>query len=415
LAIKFQAQNNSNSPYSRFGIGELQTIQTPRHVAMGGLSLGLIGSQNLSVKNPASYLNLDTLSVTFEVTLQATYSGLSEKQSISDTEIKTVSAITNSASLGQISFAFPITSWIKSCFGLTPTSNVSYNVIQELASESNVGKQFLRHRGHGGLSQAFLGFAVGTSRIAVGANANYQFGAFVYNREQIFEDTVLVFPMPTYHEYSLDATGLFWDLGVQYRQPLTKQYQIGFGFTYSPKYSLKASKNQQIHTNYDLVFESESEKGTLEMPDKYAIGLSFEKLNRWVVGAEYSVVNFKKYRENLGGQSTVEEKLSNAYMLRLGMELKGKRMDNNFMNRLSYRLGYNQGTNYIVYDRKEIKQYGVSFGFGMPISRTQSRLDFAVEIGRKGSVDAGQIQENYGRIVIGISAFDHWFMRGKFD
>ena len=73
FVIELQAQNASNSPYSRFGIGNLQTIQTPRNTAMGGLSVGLTSGLDLSSKNPASYLNLDSSTVVFEVSFQMTY------------------------------------------------------------------------------------------------------------------------------------------------------------------------------------------------------------------------------------------------------------------------------------------------------------------------------------------------------
>ncbi|MCL2682135.1 MAG: hypothetical protein FWE63_01460 [Bacteroidales bacterium] len=414
FAINSQAQNLSNSPYSRIGIGDLQTIQTPRNVAMGGLSVGLTGTSNLSVKNPASYLNLDSLWVTFEVSLQATYSRLHEKQPNSEL----VSANTNSVSLGQISLAFPITPWLKSSFGLTPTSNMSYHVVREIPdmdSIPRIGKYELHHYGEGGFSQVFLGFAVGTSRISVGANANYQFGSFTRTAELAFKDTVLIAPSGTRQNNYIEAGGFSWDLGLQYRHPLPNGYQLGFGFTYTPKSNLNASRNLQKLSiglySVDTISAGDTEKGTLRMPDRYALGLSFEKLNRWVVAVEYSAVNFKNYREF----SQSDANLSKAHTFRAGMELKGRRLDNDFLNRLSYRLGYNYGTNYIIFDDREIKQFGVSFGVGVPIRRSLTRVDFAVEIGRKGRVDAGQIQENYGRIVIGLSAFDRWFIRGKFD
>jgi hypothetical protein len=97
------------------------------------------------------------------------------------------------------------------------------------------------------------------------------------------------------------------------------------------------------------------------------------------------------------------------------MELKGRRLDNNFMNRLSYRFGYHYGKSHVDFHDSELTQFGLSLGFGMPVRRRESRIDFAIEFGRKGNVNSGQIQNNYGRVIIGISAFDRWFMRPKFD
>ncbi|MDR1950712.1 MAG: hypothetical protein LBP96_00600 [Bacteroidales bacterium] len=414
----FQAQNASLSPYSRFGIGDLQAIQTPRNAAMGGLSVGLIGTSSLSTKNPASYMNLGKDTVVFDVSLQGVFSRLQEKQLTSEI----VSARTNSASLGQISLAIPITSWVKTCFGLTPNSNMSYNVSRIFSGNPNIGTYILRNYGHGGTNQVFLGLAVGTDRVAVGANANYQFGSFVRSVQVNFiadndsTPPVLPYPTTTVSDRYLEAAGLFWDLGFQYRQPLSNRYQLGFGFTYTPAYKLNATQSLWDYAMItdlmrDTITHGIPEDGKLKMPSKYAVGLSFEKLNRWVIGAEYSMIDFTKYQEF----SKTDPNLSKAYTFRTGMELKGQRMDNDFFNRLSYRFGCHYGTNYIIFQNSEIKQFGFNFGVGMPIRRTLSRIDFAVEFGRKGSVNAGQIQENYGRVIIGISAFDRWFVRGKFD
>ncbi|MCL2027724.1 MAG: outer membrane protein transport protein, partial [Bacteroidales bacterium] len=325
FAVGSQAQNASNSPYSRFGIGDLQTIQTPRHLGMGGLSVGLAGVSDFSSKNPASYLNLDSLQVAFEVSLQGTYSRLHEQQPNSEM----TSANTNSVSLGQISFAFPITPWLKSSFGLTPKSNMNYNVIREISGDPNLGRQILNHSGQGGLSQVFLGIAGGTSSIAVGVNANYQFGSFVRSAGLLFVDTVLQAPRGTYQDKEVEAAGFAFDLGLQYKQPLLRNYQLGVGFTYSPKYNLNGSRSLLAYAGYgdqgrtlrDTISATGAVEGTLRMPDKYTIGLSFERLNRWVFGAEYAVVNFKNYQEFFQGDTN----LSNAYTFRTGLELKGRR------------------------------------------------------------------------------------------
>jgi hypothetical protein len=416
----FQAQSLISSPYSGLGVGTLQDIQAPRNTAMGGLSVGLTGVSDISSKNPASYMNLDSiLNVNFQVSMFLVNSTLREK-----TDGKTQRAKTNTASLGQVSLAFPITNWLKSSFGLTPNSNMSYEVTREYIKDTfNIGKEKLRNYGHGGLNQVFVGFATGTNRISVGVNVNYQIGSFARNIDLSFlDDTLVQLPRTTERHRYLEASGFFFDFGIQYTQPISNQYQFGLGLSYTPKYTLNAMRNSIDATTTRDLYNSPvditrlgiSEKGTLQMPDKYAFGLSLSKQNRWVFGAEYSVVNFKNYRE-FKHQDT---NLSNAQTFRAGLELMGRRMDNNFFNRLSYRLGYHYGTDYVAFQNSQLKQYGVSFGFGIPTRAPQGRfamLDFTIEIGQKGNMNNGQIQENYGRFTIGISAFDRWFTRGRFD
>jgi len=426
LVNVFQAQNHAISPYSRFGVGDLQPIQTPRNVAMGGLSVGLTSPLSITSRNPATFRNLDSLMVNFEVTLHGIHSRLQENQQINGRDT-TLSARSNRASLGQISFAFPITNWLGAGFGLTPATNMNYNVSREFGQNDTIlGGGMLRHQGHGGLNQVFFGVGVGTDRISVGANFNYQFGLFTRNTFMtlfsylILGDTAFgVLTTTTENLTDVSVGGFFVDFGLQFRQPLNDRFQLGAGLTYRPRYSLNATREALLRSNAGVVIDlidSVSDDGVIRMPDMLTVGLSIERLGRWIAAAEYSFVDFSSYREF--GRS--DPNLSASHTFRAGMEFIGQPLHSNFMNRLSYRFGVHHGTSYVAFHNNAIIQQGITLGFGMPLARRGfgagfARLDFAIEFGRKGSLNDGQIQENYGRIVIGLSAFERWFVRGRFD
>jgi len=430
LAGSLQAQNHAISPYSRFGVGDFQPIQTPRNVAMGGVSVGLTSPLSITSRNPATLRNLDSLMVNFEVTLHSVMSRLQENVSINGTDT-TLSARSNRSSLGQISFAFPITNWLGAGFGLTPATNMNYNVIREFGqSDTILGRGILNHQGSGGLNQVFFGVGVGTDWISVGANFNYQFGTFNRNSFMslfnylILGDTVQVPILTTTTENltEVGVGGFFVDLGLQFRQPLGDRFALGLGVTYRPRSNLNATRYFVLRSNpggdpnlIDII-ASDTLDGTIRMPDMFTAGLSIERLGRWVIVGEYSFTDFGNYREfgrpdpNLGVSQT----------FRVGMEFMGQPLHNNFMNRLSYRFGAHHGTSYVAFHNNAITQQGVSVGFGMPLARRGfgggfARLDVAVEFGRKGNLNDGQIQENYARIVVGLSAFERWFVRGRFD
>src|SRR5437870_3186044 len=61
---KASGQANINSPYSRYGIGDLQFSGFSRNLGMGGLGIGVATPYNLNVTNPASYAALSL--TTFE-------------------------------------------------------------------------------------------------------------------------------------------------------------------------------------------------------------------------------------------------------------------------------------------------------------------------------------------------------------
>ena len=55
LSLSIQAQNESNSPYSRFGIGELHNFSTATQSAMGGVGIADNDPYSININNPASY------------------------------------------------------------------------------------------------------------------------------------------------------------------------------------------------------------------------------------------------------------------------------------------------------------------------------------------------------------------------
>ena len=65
------SQNNTNSPYTRFGFGELSDANSGEQRAMGGVSIGARSNQNINVVNPASYSSVDTMTFMFDVGVSA--------------------------------------------------------------------------------------------------------------------------------------------------------------------------------------------------------------------------------------------------------------------------------------------------------------------------------------------------------
>ena len=54
LVIQLEAQISTNSPYSRFGLGELQQEILPFFSALGGASIALSIPKDVNPNNPAT-------------------------------------------------------------------------------------------------------------------------------------------------------------------------------------------------------------------------------------------------------------------------------------------------------------------------------------------------------------------------
>ena len=61
-----QFNNNTSSPYSRYGLGELHPYSFGRSTAMGGASIASRNNQQINLANPASYDAIDSLGFMFE-------------------------------------------------------------------------------------------------------------------------------------------------------------------------------------------------------------------------------------------------------------------------------------------------------------------------------------------------------------
>ena len=59
------AQNGVNSPYTRYGFGQLSDQSTTANRGMGGISYGL-RNKLINVGNPASYSAIDSITFLFD-------------------------------------------------------------------------------------------------------------------------------------------------------------------------------------------------------------------------------------------------------------------------------------------------------------------------------------------------------------
>jgi len=68
----YAQNNNTTSPYSRYGLGDLDHYSFGRSAAMGGASLGSRHSLQINSANPASYTANDSLSFLFDFGIDGT-------------------------------------------------------------------------------------------------------------------------------------------------------------------------------------------------------------------------------------------------------------------------------------------------------------------------------------------------------
>ena len=81
-----------------------------------------------------------------------------------------------------------------------------------------------------------------------------------------------------------------------------------------------------------------------------------------------------------------------------------------------------RATSEVVVSDNSLINYGINFGVSIPMlsSRSLSRLNLGCELGRLGTLDENNIEENYIRFSVGFSMapdtrYDRWFRKRKYD
>ena len=404
-----QFNNNTNSPYSRFGLGDLQTNSFGRTFAMGGASLASRNSQQINTLNPASYTAVDSLSFLFE-------SGVYGKFSNYSNDIASMN--TNDINFRYFAMNFQITNWLATSMGLTPYSDIGYNV-EVFETIENTGDVLSQYFGEGSLSKAYFGLALNpVKNISIGANLNYLFGNLTRNAEVFFLNTSDFYSIQKYEKIRLNDFGL--NFGLQATIPMKNSQRFIFAAIlenkpeYSAFYSDITQKNlsSDIATEQDTLNYQNDDLSSIVFPFTYGVGISYVKENSLEINADYYHQAWSK--ANFFGSANPV--LTDLNKFAIGAEWIPDRFSiRNYLNKIAYRAGLKYEKSYLMLNDQQINDFGISFGVGLPVYHSNSTINIGAEIGRKGTKQNNLIVENYAKLNLSINLHDFWFIKRRFD
>jgi long-subunit fatty acid transport protein len=407
LYCSLSAQTIITSPYSRYGIGDLSANANAWNFSMGGTSIGLRSPNHINFNNPASYTAFDSTSFVFEGGVLFNYVQLS-------TNTQTTSR--TYASVGYLTFGFPVTRWWKTTLALLPFSNVGYNI----SSEENlpgIGNVTRVYTGSGGVNRLLWGngFKI-TKNLSIGINASYLFGSLQQESASTFPDSA--YYLNFRQDNNIDVGGFYFDYGAQYTAKL-KDLRLTAGAIFSTSTKVNA-KTDYLSTTYfttngtdypkDTITSAPGVRGTITIPMMYGFGLSIEKPDNWLVGADYRWQNWQKYQAFGTGDSLV-----NSYQIRAGAEFVPD-INNytSYFKRVRYRVGLMYNSTYLQLREKHLNEYSVTLGLGLPIRGLKTAINLSAELGTRGTTQSDLISETYFNFVVGFSIYERWFLKRKY-
>ncbi|MEO6347735.1 MAG: hypothetical protein ABIO60_07475, partial [Aquaticitalea sp.] len=86
-----------------------------------------------------------------------------------------------------------------------------------------------------------------------------------------------------------------------------------------------------------------------------------------------------------------------------------------YWKRVVYRGGLHFENTGLEINNETIKEFGMSFGLGLPIGGLFSNGNIGIEFGKRGTTNQNLIQENFVNLQFSLSLNQRWFEKTKFD
>ena len=414
LVSMHSMEAQENSPYSRFGLGDVLSSQNIVNRSMGGLAIPYNDLQSVNFINPASYahLKVTTLDIGVEINSRTLRSGEPVRKFNSKYMIPTY-----------IQLGIPLKkkgNWGMN-IGLRPITRINYNLNARTRIEG-IDSVLYNYTGNGGSYKAFIGTGFGTKKLSFGVNAGYMFGNKLYNTRVIFlNDTV-----PYRKTNSADTTrfgGLFLEGGLLYRVAINNTTFLRIGANGSLTNKMKAYRDisretfEYSATNgvdvIDSIYRATEEKGSVVYPGSFGFGLMLEDEDKWMFGVEFNRTLWTNYR-----YYDEPDMLRNNWTVRAGgqfiPDINGKK----YLQRVIYRAGVSYGPDAVSLGQP-LNQYMVTFGTALPVRRNfytnqYTTINLVIEAGARGNKD-NSVREGIVRFAVGMNLSDIWFNPRKYD
>lgn len=445
-----QAQTLSQSPYGRFGLGDIQGNPSAYIQSLGGVTQALADSNSLNLSQPAALGALEGGVTIFEAGLTGfttQYNGVLGTRT------------GRTAGFGYFGLAFPIkkNKWNVS-LSLSPISNAGFSLRDSLTDDQS-GIVNLYYSGTGGF-QAFSfgnGFHFGKN-LNLGLQMRYLFGRTDYSSKVIFNQDTLI-QRNTIVTNSNRLNGVDLVAGVQYQirfhKPKVKALVLAdtsvdgkqlhkrkierdsvhviFGATFRPMANVNASYSYLAQsffgtdpgTSYtDTVLFNDRVKGKVAMPLQFGGGITFKSSSdRWLITTDYVYTDWNGFR-----LFDRVDSVRSSYRVGLGIQINpvsaartaGARVA--YLKKVRYRVGGYYSDGYLRLNGQAVPEMGVSLGFGLPVvlrtynTRTAtSLLNFSITAGQRGATGTNSLTEQFIKGTISFSLNDRWFRKFQYD
>lgn len=416
------AFSQASSPYSRYGLGYINSSVFSANKAMGGVAAPYASLAFINYTNPASYASLSRTVIELGMNVEG-----------ANINVKDSTYKATQAGINHFAVAFAPNAYSKRqgwgvSLGLLPFSTVNYTFVQNF-NDSALGTFRQVYQGKGGLYQAYVGGAYKVKGFSVGANLGFLFGKIDYQKTITFPDTAYAFS--TRNTSSMNVKSFVYSVGVQYQHiiyhntdapdPRTDIFVTAGAYgSGGMKMDAKVSNHWDrfiVDPTYgiitvDTTSANFNQKAKVNLPFNMGAGIMFGNERYWMLGTDFKFNNWSKYTSPLNNGG-----LSDSWRISFGAQITPKFDEadkKKYFSTVQYRAGVYYGKSEINYGGKQLSEVGGTVGLGFPFKKV-AFLNVTGDFGTRGGNDAEAIRETYYRVTFGFALTDIWFIKRKYD
>ncbi|MES1218674.1 MAG: hypothetical protein ABUT20_24435 [Bacteroidota bacterium] len=391
---------NTNAPYSVYGIGDIDNDSYNRTSGMGGTGLAIKSSVFLIDNNPAA---LTGLTRSF---LIGSIAGTGKSFSFSGDPINATNSNSKDFWIKRFAVAVKINKFWGSEFGIGQFSNVNYNFSGSQFIEGTNDTYLANYQGDGGLNEYHWTNAVGLGKhFSFGLKSSFIAGSI--NQTEILNEANIQTSISTKQQDYI--TSFRFQGGALFETAVNKDWDLSIGAKYSPKTRLSADRALTVTENNIIVVNDRYIKSDrFYLPVTYAGGIALKHNKKTTFTADYTYEDWS----SLGIKETGWQ-LINSNRVSAGAEFSNYKSDRGFLvERRFYQVGAYVNNSYLQIRNTPINEWGITAGMGGSV-RNQFLYTLSLQGGVRGTTDQKLIKETYVGFTVTLSYRDILLSKGR--
>ncbi len=428
-ALAQESSINTYSPYTLYGLGNMNYTGNASFASMGGTSIAFrnggfdyASDLKLNIANPASLSALPQRSFVFDVGL--TGSNIYSRQKSSEFGILKTSY--NTFNVSNVTVGFPIAKKLGFSLNVSPYSDVGYYIHQDDESYlADLGIVRYYYQGEGDVTEAkasmgwepLKGLSIGAELIYLWGNINRTYkanllpftGTGSYNNETNM--------MSAYTNERVSR--IYGGFGLQYTPPVKGKTRVTIGATYRMGGRLNSKETDYIPSGNIYGDTVRFDRKTMDtyIPQSIGAGFYFHR-PKYAIGVDYI---YQNWADKNAYDAANDVGYVNTNTFRVGAQYTPDRYNvRSFAKRMTYRVGFHYNDYYLQFQGQKLNEKAVTFGVEIPFKMmTVSNVNVGFELGERGTLKNEMIRERYFKINVGVFLFgrdyDYWFEKYKYN